>query len=101
MIIDGVYYRACSCGCKQPLRKKDGTPKIDAGRWAGKDCLNLDKRNRTASKRAKAKHPGPKLLIDGVEYEFSDMGAIAKALQTMGHNAKIIREKRAKKVKAS
>jgi hypothetical protein len=99
-VSEETYFRMCSCGCKQALVKKDGTPRFDAKRWASEECLKLDQRNRLAAKRAKAaRRPLPRLRINGKEIE-GNLPALMQALREQGHEVKIIRPKRAKKAKA-
>jgi hypothetical protein len=90
--------RVCSCGCSKPLLKADGSPDWSRRRFAGRECLAKDKCNRVASKRAHAaQHPGPRLSIDGTELPGGNLPDLVKALKQLGHDVKIIREKRTPK----
>jgi hypothetical protein len=94
--------RVCSCGCGQPLLKADGTPDWSRRRFASRECLAKDKCNRVASKRLRAeRHPGPRLVVDGVEFVGININAWAKQLRNLGHDVKILREQRKKKAKAA
>ena len=87
--------RICRCGCGRPLLKKDGAPDWSRRRFATHDCLAADKRNRVAAKRVhQVRHPGPRLMVDGNIIEGVTLTNLVKAMKMLGHDAKIVREKR-------
>ena len=48
-----TYFRVCSCGCKRPLKKTDGSPDYRR-RFFSEDCKNSD----AAAKRGGSKPRG-------------------------------------------
>ena len=91
-----VKCRVCSCGCRQPLLKKDGSPDWSRRRFFGRECLAKDKCNRVASKRAHLiRHPGPRISINGTEVASGSQPDLVKALKSLGLDVKIVRNRRA------
>lgn len=94
--------RVCSCGCGRPLKKKDGKPDWSRRRFATKDCLATDKRNRVTSKRAaQSAKPVTALVVDGGDPRpVTTLTEAAALLRELGHQVSIIRPRRARKAKA-
>lgn len=85
--------RVCQCGCKRELRKPDGTPDYRR-RFYGKDCLDLDKRNRTHFKRwLRESNIGPNLVLGGVEIAARSVGEFVRELRRLGHDVQVLRTK--------
>jgi hypothetical protein len=88
--------RVCMCGCRRVLLREDGWPDWNR-KFYSQECINLDKRRKTASNRRKLlTDPKVRITVDGHEVLGNSMGDVLKALRTMGHEIKTVRKQRKK-----